>query len=106
MRIMRDILTLDWLYPTNLTKQEVTNKFHFTLLKIMFFWLIVITILFLYMRDDIMTRRALIEEEYKADTTAYRQRVIEYNKGFHEWENRRKMNENNKEREQYGTVKK
>ena len=90
MRAIRDVLALNWLYPETMDKQEITNKFHLTLIKIMFFWMLIITVFLCYMRDDIVRRRKLIEEQYARDTIEYNQRVKEYKEGFLQWKNSQK----------------
>lgn len=78
MRTVRDVLALNWLYPETMDRQEITNKFHLTLIKIMFIWMIILTIFVCYIRDDIVTRRKLIEEQYTKDTTAFNNRTERY----------------------------
>jgi hypothetical protein len=105
MKTLRDVLSLEWLYPCNLPRQEITNRLHFTLLKIFFVWLLFLTaicISYLFMRDEVVTRRALIDEQYEKDHAAYIIRVKEYEARF----NSEKQPNITKERKTNGTDKK
>ncbi len=80
MHTLRDVVALNWLYPIDCTKQEITNRFHFNLLRIMFIWLVVLSFAFYLLLNDRLTRQAMVDEQFARDNAAYQDRVARYNK--------------------------